>query len=161
MWCETSFVSSKAHAQTEFVSLINHTVPFLSFKRVPTATGSSEMGKCHWKRNLFDRITPSYKYLLSATSQLLYTQFAEPSMSYSQHLPRKHSDVLLLRSGITPSSQTVRWLSSAQNTPKCAAQISGIFATLYMPIIKHRASRTRHFTAVIITAMLTEKLLEC
>lgn len=44
-----SFVSSRADAQTEFVSLPRHTVAFLSFKGVSTAIGCSESNL--WSRN--------------------------------------------------------------------------------------------------------------
>jgi len=68
-----SFISSRADALAEFVSLPSHTVVLLHFKGASTAIGRSEVGKHISNRNPFDRLTAPYMHLLFATSRLVCT----------------------------------------------------------------------------------------
>lgn len=146
-----SLVSSRADAQTGFVAL-TATQWLFWVSRVSLQQCCTEIGKHCWTRNLCARINPPYLHLPSAThSSSLHSR----QRSHSQDLLRKHSDLLLLSSDITPSSCAFPdWAEHKKHPWACCTN----FCRCDCAPDQCPASRTRHFTSVITTAMWNEKL---
>lgn len=144
-----SLVSSRADAQTGFVAL---TVTQWLFwvSRVSLQQCCTEIGKHCWNRNPCARINPLYLHLPSAThSSSLHSH----QCSLSQDFLRKHSDLLLLSSDITPKLLCLPRLSRAQKTPLSALHkfLSLWLRTWSMP---SQQNQTLHFCVKWKTGIL-------